>query len=232
MSQRRQIASLRGVNRVKNLSELRAPRPAPSPWRSNIKRYWEDLQKADGMGQTTKPFSPKQAKPFSPKLAKPFSPKQVKLSQGVKKSISKSESERHDETKVLREHTILWHICTTSKEDPQNVHQPNKISPRMRVFKTSMRRRTQFSPSLTPVAENLEQDNISSRGTDTSSHSKSVLHRKKNITYNQKRNALSHTPRIKSDNSFQTLVLSKSKKILPALPMLVIGQHIETRLFK
>ena len=213
MSQRRQIATLRGLNRLKNVSELQAPRPAPSPWRKNIKRYWEDLQKADGTAQT----------------AKPFSPRQVKLSQGVTKSMSKSESEAHDDTKVLREHTILWHICATSKEDPHNVHQTKKISPRMRALKSSRRQRPQFSPSLIPVAENMEQNNISSGGTDASGHSKQVFNQKKNIPYNQKPTALPHTPRIKPDTSFQTPLLSRSRKMLPALP--VLGQHIESRLF-
>ena len=101
----------------------------------------------------------------------------------------------------------------------------------MRALKNSRRPRAQFSPSLIPVVENMDQRNGSTRGKATSGHSKQTFNKKKNVPYNQKpTTVLPQTPKIKPETSFQTPLLLRSKKVLPSLP--VLGQpKIEKRMF-
>jgi len=161
--QPRQIATLRGLDRAKKLTKtsLQAPRPAASPWRRALESFWQDRGTVAGSGQQ---------QPESRLFKKSKLPQKTSGEQ-----TTKINRKKHDDTKVVRQHTILWHMCPNAKADaftkPQH---PQQISPRIlrgvrsrnerhrglrRSRSNGRKRKAEFKTSLTPLVEDLDKPN-------------------------------------------------------------------------
>jgi len=150
MFQRLKIATTRGLNRAKKLSKLQGPRLAPSPWRRGVQRFWK--KKTEGTRQQPpKTFSLKEVK----LLKKPENVNNLIVHQAAK---MEKDPRDENENKIVREHTILWHMCDSSK-----VRSPSQHSPHPQTCPRSTRhlQRQPFNSALVPVMENVE---LSPRG--------------------------------------------------------------------
>lgn len=148
MFQRLRVATARGLNRAKKLSKLQASRLAPSPWRRGVQRFWK--KKTEGTGQAPNTLSLKEMK----LLKKPESVNNL-----IVKQAAKTEKDHHDENKIVRQHTILWHMCDSSKvRSPNSKHCSPRSQARSQTYprSTTHLRRQPFNSALVPVMENVE----------------------------------------------------------------------------
>lgn len=156
MFQRLRIATKRGLNRAKKLSKLQANnRLAPSPWRRGVQRFWK--KKTEDILQITRQQSPKRQQ----QTPKTLSLKEVQL---LKKPESMNnlivqqaaKTDCNENNKIVRQHTILWHMCDSSQVRSPHSKNCSPHPPQTYPRSTRHLKRQPFNSALVPVMENVE----------------------------------------------------------------------------